>query len=86
MAPPNWLHREHILISFPSYSTSLLAFSMAGISRRDSRTSLGPGPAGTQVPGPGPRLQILPFFGYHRPTFQGKKNFVTIYQYLLNEI
>ena len=29
---------------------------MAGISRRDSRTSLGPGPAGTQVPGPGPRL------------------------------
>ena len=39
---------------------------MAGISQRDSRTSLGPGPAGTQVPGPGlgPRLQILTFFGY----------------------
>ena len=40
---------------------------MAGISRRDSRTSLGPGPAGTQVPGPGPRLQILPFFGHFCP-------------------
>ena len=39
---------------------------MAGISRRDSRTSLGLGPAGTPVPGPGlgPRLQILPFFGH----------------------
>ena len=45
-----------------TFHLSKLAFFMAGISRRDSRTSPGPGPAGTQVPGPGLRLQILPFF------------------------
>ena len=37
-----------------------VAFSMAGISRRDSRTSLGPGPAGTQ--GTGTKAQNFAIF------------------------